>query len=93
MAGEGNTTQTTMIPFDGNLTCAHPNGTKITDKTEVLFTKNVASVNDQILEMAMRLYESNAFDNYPNKSPEQFAVDAITRAKAFFKIAKKKYLV
>jgi hypothetical protein len=43
--------------------------------------------------MAMRLYESNAFDNYPNKSPEQFAVDAITRAKAFFKIAKKKDLV
>ena len=43
--------------------------------------------------MAKNLYESNAFDNFPNKTPEQFAIDAINRALAFKKIAIQKGLI
>ena len=45
------------------------------------------------LDMARKLYESNSFDSFPEKTPEQFAVDAINRVKTFFEVAKKKGLI
>ena len=45
------------------------------------------------LDMARKLYESNSFDSFPEKTPQQFAVDAINRVEIFFEIAQKKGLI
>lgn len=80
--------------FDGKLSCVHDNDKEIQNDTQVLYIKETGkTVDAMILEMAKNLYESNAFDNFPNKSPEQFAIDAINRALAFKKIAKEKGLI
>lgn len=80
--------------FDGKLSCVHDNDKEIKNDTQVLYIKETGkTVDAMILEMAKNLYEANAFDNFPNKSPEQFAIDAINRALAFKKIAKKKGLI
>lgn len=80
--------------FDGKLSCVHDNDKEIQNDTQVLYIKETGkTVDAMILEMAKNLYESNAFDNFPNKSPEQFAIDAINRALAFKKIAKQKGLI
>lgn len=80
--------------FDGRLSCVHDSDEEIRDNTQVLYIKETGkTVDAMILEMAKNLYECNAFDNFPNKSPEQFAIDAINRALAFKKIAIKKGLI
>ena len=80
--------------FNGQLSFVHDNDEEIKNNTQVLYIKETGkTVDAMILEMAKNLYESNAFDNFPNKTPEQFAIDAINRALAFKKIAIQKGLI
>lgn len=80
--------------FNGALTCTHENDTELKGSTPVLFIKETGKTIDaMMLEMASDLYKGTAFDNFPDKSPEQFATDAINRALAFKKIALQKGLI
>lgn len=80
--------------FNGKLSCAHENGTKVKNDTEVLFIKSVPDEESSILiSVAKDLYIASDFTNNPNKSAKKFAQEAVSRAKAFCNVLKSEKLI
>lgn len=76
------------IPVKGTVNCVIDTNPVKVESNNNNINKLCTDKRTFILELARDLFLNNSFDNYPDITPQMFAQRSITRASAFYNVAK-----